>query len=155
MAKPAEITAYLSKFTPPPPPGSPHALPIPGSEREGRTPIYRHFRVLNTPLLETVDPSLRTYHDLFEFSAKHGSRKPLFGRRPWDAATKSWENRFVWMTFAEGAERRKNIGAGLVELHRRIGIPADKYGVGLWAQNCAEWHLVGMLVAVDLSPWID
>src|SRR3569833_292444 len=54
------------------------------------------------------------------------------------------------MSYAEGAERRKYFGAGLVELHNRVGILADKYGVGVWAQNRPEWQLAG---ESWLMPW--
>lgn len=140
---PADVEAAIAKLAAPPPPGSPYALPVPGTERENRTPVYRHWRFRDGPLLETFEPSVRTLHDIFESSAKHRANKPFLGWRPWDPATKTWEPKYVWMTYAEAAERRKNLGAGIVELHQRIGVTAEKYGVGLWAQNRPEWELTG------------
>lgn len=138
-----ETDAYISTIVVPPPPGSPYAVPVPGTEREGRTPIYRHWRFRDTPLLDTYDPNCQTLHDIFENSWTTRPSKRFLGWRPWNAATKTWENKYVWMTYAEAAERRKNLGAGVVELHHRIGITGDNYGVGLWAQNRPEWQITG------------
>ncbi len=137
----------LRILTTPPSPGTPYSVPLPGTEVEGRTPIYRHWRYADGPLLETFDPSQRTAHDVFEASAQIAPNKPCLGARPWDPITKTWKN-YEWITYAETAERRKNFGAGLVELHKKAGIAKEKYGVGLWCQNCPEWQLTGKALTV-------
>ncbi|KAK3985780.1 hypothetical protein QBC44DRAFT_151835 [Cladorrhinum sp. PSN332] len=152
MAPKQDTAAYINTIAQPPPPGSPYALPIPGTERPNRTPIYRHWRFLNGPLLETFDPAHRTIHDLFEVSVASVPRNKCLGHRPWNANTKTWENKYVWQTYAEVAERRKNFGAGIVELHQRIGVKEDKYAVGLWAQNRPEWQITE-LALLSQSLW--
>ncbi|KXX81226.1 Long chain acyl-CoA synthetase 7, peroxisomal [Madurella mycetomatis] len=147
-----DTRAYIRTLATPPPPGSPYALPIPGTERPNRTPIYRHWRFQNGPLLETYDPAQRTVHDLFEASAAAHPRIRCLGWRPWNPTTKTWEPKYVWITYAEVAERSKNLGAGIVELHHRIGIKEDKYGVGLWAQNRPEWQITE-LALLSQSLW--
>jgi long-chain acyl-CoA synthetase len=52
------------------------------------------------------------------------------------------------MTYAEVAERRKNMGAGIAELHQRIGITAHNHGVGIWSQNRPEWQITGQFLRV-------
>jgi len=147
-----ETRNYIKTISTPPPPGTPYALPIPGTERPNRTPIYRHWRFQNGPLLETYDPSIRTVHDLFEYSVGQNPNNRCLGWRPWNPTTKTWEPRYVWITYAEVAERRKNLGAGIVELHHRVGHKADKYGVGLWAQNRPEWQITE-LALLSQSLW--
>jgi long-chain acyl-CoA synthetase len=67
------------------------------------------------------------------------------GARPWDPATKTFGD-YQWLTYSEVALRRKNFGAGLVELHKKAGITQDRqYGVGLWCQNRPEWQISGGL----------
>ncbi|KAI2641954.1 AMP-binding enzyme [Xylaria nigripes] len=124
-----------------PPPGSPYAVPLPGTEREGRTPIYRHWKFQNRPLLSTLDPEIRTFYQLFERSVKDHHNQKCLGTRTWNPATKSWENSYVWSTYAQVASRAKNFGSGIFELHRRIGIAPGNHGVGLWSQNRAEWQI--------------
>ena len=141
----ADVHKAIARLAPPPPPGSPYGVPVPGSERPNRTPVYRHWRFRDGPLQTTYDPSIQTFHDLFECSVKHRGNKYALGSRPWNPATKTWEEKYTWMTYAEVAQRRKDIGAGIVELHHRLGVKDDKYGVALWAQNRPEWHLVGKL----------
>jgi long-chain acyl-CoA synthetase len=148
-----ETKAYIKSLAEPPPPGAPYALPIPGTERPNRTAIYRNWRFQNGPLLETYDPAERTMHDLFESSVKHFPKNKCLGWRPWNPVTKTWEPKYVWLTYAEVAERRKNFGAGIVELHKQIGITEDKYGVGLWAQNRPEWQITEFaLLSQSLWP---
>ncbi|KAI0910968.1 AMP-binding enzyme [Ustulina deusta] len=144
MMTPAQIAAKIQEIAIPPPPGSPYAVPVPGTEREGRTPIYRHWKFQDKPLLATYDPETRTFYDLFEHSAKHFPNSKCLGTRPWNPTTQSWENKYVWKTYAEVAARAKNFGSGVFELHRRIGIPPGNHGVGLWSQNRAEWQIADL-----------
>jgi long-chain acyl-CoA synthetase len=147
-----DTKAYIRTLATPPPPGQPYALPIPGTERPNRTPIYRHWRFQNGPLLETYDPAHRTIHDLFEHAVAQGPKTRCLGWRPWNAATKTFEPKYVWLTYAEVAERRKNFGAGIVELHHQLGVKEDKYPVGLWAQNRPEWQMTE-LALLSQSLW--
>jgi long-chain acyl-CoA synthetase len=136
--------AYVKTLKTPPPPGSPYSLPIPGSAREDRSAVYRHWRFVDTPLLQTYNPEVLTAHDFFEASAKKRPNARCLGTRPWDPVTKTY-GKYEWMTYAETALRRKNFGAGIVELHKKVGVTAEKYGVGLWCQNRAEWQISGEL----------
>jgi len=104
-------------------------------------------------MLTSFDPSLQTFHDLFESTVKARGNKHALGWRQWNPVAKKWDESYTWISYAEVAQRRKNIGAGISELHHRLGIKDDKYGVGLWSQNRAEWHLVGKheRLALDIS----
>lgn len=41
----------------PPPHGSPYSVPVPGSEKPGRSPIYRHWR-FRDGILKSLDPNV-------------------------------------------------------------------------------------------------
>ncbi|KAI0181435.1 acetyl-CoA synthetase-like protein [Hypoxylon sp. FL1284] len=139
-----QTVAYIKELSTPPPPGSPYALALPGTEREGRSAIYRHWRFQDKPLLDTYKPELRTFHDLFQDAVKRYPNNKCLGTRPWNPTTKAWENKYVWQTYAEIATRSKNFGSGVYELHRRIGIPPGNHGVGIWSQNRAEWQITDL-----------
>ena len=47
------------------------------------------------------------------------------------------------MSYGTVQERRANLGVGIVEANRQVGISERKYGVGLWCQNRPEWQLTG------------
>ncbi|KAI1135294.1 acetyl-CoA synthetase-like protein [Hypoxylon sp. FL0543] len=136
-----QTTAYIKELSQPPAPGKPYALPIPGTEREGRSPVYRHHKFTDKPLLETYSPEIRTFHDLFQDAVKRFPDNKCLGTRPWNPATKSWENHYVWENYTEVAARAKNVGSGLYELHRRIGVPPGNHGVGIWSHNRPEWQI--------------
>lgn len=123
--------SYANAILQPPPPNAPHSLPIPNSASEGRSPVYRHWRFRDIPLMKTLDPKVRTAHDMFEHTVKKRPNMRCLGRRPWDPATKTW-GKYEWMTYAEVAERRKNFGIGIRELNKQAGQTEDKFGVGLY-----------------------
>lgn len=136
-----DVKALIAKCSTPPPPGSPYALPIPGSERENRTAVYRNWAFRDGPLLERLEPHCLTFHDLFEEAWQARPNKRMLGHRPWNPTTKTWEPKYVWQTYAEIAERRKHLGTGIAELHHRVGVNAQSYGVGIWSQNRPEWQI--------------
>lgn len=150
---PKDTTAIIKELSTPPPAGSPYSLPIPGSERPGRSPVYRNWRFRDQPLLATFDPEIQTLHDLFEESARRFPNNRCFGVRNWNSASKSWEEKFDWISYSEAAERRKNLGAGFVEIHKAIGHSKDKYGVGLWSPNRPEWQITGKSIRPSTSEF--
>ncbi|KAI9170968.1 Long chain acyl-CoA synthetase [Paramyrothecium foliicola] len=146
MAPLRDVDAYLNDLAKPPPAGSPYGVPIPGSERPGRTAIYRHHRFRDSELMTTVDPEVHSYHDLFESAAKKWPNKPCLGARTWNPATRSHHERYDWLTYAQVRERKNNFGAGIVELHRAINYPKETYGVGIWSQNRIEWQITELAI---------
>lgn len=143
MAAPAlNPAAYAELLAQPPPAGQPYTLPVPGSEREGRTAAYRHWRFRDEPLPKSIDPNVRTAHEMFESSVKRFPKARCLGSRPWDPATKTF-GKYEWINYAETAQRRRNFGVGIVELHKQLGVTDEKYGVGLWCQNRPEWQITG------------
>ena len=143
MSSHAAAIALAKQLHEPPPPGSPHGVPIPGTETEGRSPLYRHWAFRDRPLLARLDPSVKTLHDLFESSAREFPQRHCLGSRRWLPESKSWEKKFQWMTYEEVARRRHHFGAGLVEIRKRLGLGAEKSGVALWSQNRPEWQIIG------------
>ncbi|KAI1083840.1 long-chain-fatty-acid-CoA ligase [Whalleya microplaca] len=139
-----QTAAYIKQISASPPPGAPYALPVPGTEKEGRSAIYRHWRFQDKPLLDTYVPEIRTFHDLFQDTVRRYPNNKCLGTRPWNPTTKQWENYYEWQTYAEVAARAKNFGSGIYELHRRIGVPPGNHGVGLWSQNRAEWQIADL-----------
>ncbi len=130
------------KLTPPPPPGAPYSVPLPGSAQSGRSAIYRHWR-RTEGLLQTLDPDVKTAHDMFEQTAKRVPKVNCLGSRPYDSHTKTF-GPYQWQSYAEVQKRRADFGVGLVALHEQLGIKTRHFGVGLWCQNRPEWQIVDL-----------
>lgn len=143
MAPIQDPEAYVLSLRQPPPTGSPYSVPIPGSEREDRSAVYRHWRFRDGPVLLSYDPEVFTAHDFFESSMRRRPNARCLGTRHWDPVTKT-HGKYQWQTYAEVGKRRKDFGAGIVELHKKIGVTEEKYGVGLWCQNRAEWQITDL-----------
>lgn len=130
------------KIIPPPPPGAPYSVPVPGSEQQGRSAVYRHWRQRES-ILYTLDPSVSTAHDFFEQTANRVPRSKCLGHRPYDPITKQ-HGPYEWQTYGEIQERRKNFGIGLVEILQSAGITGTQHGIGLWCQNRPEWQITDL-----------
>lgn len=130
------------EYLKPAPKGQPYSVPLPNSEKPGRSKVYRHW-LSRDGLLETLDPAVRTVHDMFESTAARSPNAPLFGYRPYDSTKKAY-GPFEWLDVETVQQRRAALGAGLAELHARDGITGRQYGVGLWCQNRPEWQLADL-----------
>lgn len=136
--------SYARQLHQAPPANAPYSVPLPGSETEDRSAVYRHWQFTDKPLLKTLDPAIRTAHDSFEASLKKRPQARCLGSRGWDPATKTFKN-YDWITYAQVAERRRNFGAGIVALHKKAGVTETRqYGVGLWCQNRPEWQITDL-----------
>jgi long-chain acyl-CoA synthetase len=127
----------------PPPKGQPYSVALPGTQSEGRSAIYRHFRFTDKPLFTSLVPEISTPHEAFENSVARTPRNRCLGHRPYDPITKKF-GAYVWQDYETIAKRRRNFGAGLVHLHKQAGITGSKYGVGLWCQNRPEWQITDL-----------
>ncbi|KAL5355449.1 hypothetical protein BJX96DRAFT_141328 [Aspergillus floccosus] len=126
-----------------PPKGTPYSVPIPGTEQPGRSPIYRAWNA-QKELVTTLDPQVRTAHDLFEFTANRLPKSHCLGWRPYNAVNKTY-GPYQWLDYQTVQKRRTDFGAGLVELHQKHGcLRTGQYGVGLWCQNRPEWQITDL-----------
>ena len=74
--------------------------------------------------------------------AKKFPKKNILGHRPYDPVKKSF-GPYEWMDYQTLQRRRAEFGVGIVELHKRVGVTDEKYGVGLWCANRPEWQITG------------
>jgi long-chain acyl-CoA synthetase len=129
-------------FRNPPPKGQPYSVALPSSEKPDRSKVYRHW-LCKDGLLETLDPNVRTAHDIFESTAQRTPRNRCLGKRPYDSVKRAW-GPYEWQDFGTVQRRRADFGVGLVELHKRAGVTETRYGVGLWCQNRPEWQITDL-----------
>ena len=47
-----------------PSPGAPYSVAVPGTEKQGRSAVYRHFRFQNG-ILKSLDPNVSTYITMY------------------------------------------------------------------------------------------
>ncbi|KAK3044694.1 hypothetical protein LTS18_000605, partial [Coniosporium uncinatum] len=85
---------------------------------------------------------IRTAYDFFESTANALPSNRCLGHRPYDPATKTF-GQYVWEDYRTIQTRRKNLGVGLVHLHKEQGV-VGKYGIGLWCQNRPEWQITDL-----------
>ena len=130
------------EYTKAAPKGQPYSVGLPNSEKPDRSKVYRHWRAQDS-LVETLDPAVRTAHDMFEVTALRIPNSPCLGWRPYDSEKKTFRP-YEWMDYGTVQKRRANFGVGLVEIHKQAGISGSKYGVGLWSQNRPESQITDL-----------
>jgi long-chain acyl-CoA synthetase len=130
------------EYSKPPPKGQPYSVCLPHSEKPDRSKVYRHWRCQDG-LVETLDPAVRTAHDMFEVTALRIPNSPCLGWRPYNSEKKAF-GPYEWMDYGTVQKRRANFSVGLVEIHKQVGITDSKYGVGLWSQNRPESQITDL-----------
>ncbi|KAI0256465.1 long-chain-fatty-acid-CoA ligase [Lactifluus subvellereus] len=119
------------------------ALEVPGTKQPGQTAHYRNaifgYVDLNTP------GSLTTLPEVFDAGYALSKDSTFLGYRP--VASKSplrYADHYVWQTYAEVNERRRNLGSAVHSLFESgtVGGGGEYPTVGLWSPNRPEWVLI-------------
>ena len=131
-----------AEYSQPPPKGQAYSVALANSEKSGRSKVYRHWR-FRDGVLETLDPSIRTAHDIFESTATRLPHSPCLGYRPYSTVKRAF-GPYEWIDYETVQQRRAVFGAGLIEIHAREGVHGANYGVGLWCQNRPEWQITDL-----------
>lgn len=84
---------------------------------------------------------------MFSKSAKKYPTSKCLGWRERDVKTNTW-GPYVWMDYATVDKRRINFGAGLINLHHKVGDNRNTgIGIGLWSANRPEWQITDLAAA--------
>ncbi|KAI9933359.1 hypothetical protein ASPWEDRAFT_30200 [Aspergillus wentii DTO 134E9] len=143
FSQPPTHIARANELKEEPPKGTPYCVGLPGTEKSGRSRVYRVWNS-QKELMKTLDPEVTTAHDIFESSVKRHPKNHCLGWRPYNPTTKTW-GLYEWMDYQTVQKRRTEFGAGLVELHNKHGCGRPgPYGVGLWCQNRPEWQITDL-----------
>ncbi|PLN77087.1 acetyl-CoA synthetase-like protein [Aspergillus taichungensis] len=123
--------------------GKPYSVALPGTEKPGRSRIYRAWNT-QKGLVKTLDPQVLTAHDAFESTANRLPKNDCLGWRPYNPVKKTY-GPYQWLDYQTVQKRRAAFGSGLVELHNKHNCSrAGQYGVGLWCQNRPEWQITDL-----------
>ncbi|KAK9463150.1 eukaryotic long-chain fatty acid CoA synthetase (LC-FACS) [Lipomyces oligophaga] len=124
--------------------GNPQALPIPGSQEKGYSPIYRNAASLDGPI-ERLHPAIGTMYDAFENTVRNFTDSKCLGHREYMPQYKKWSH-YIWETYGQVAERRTDFGSGLVKLARDVVGMADpqKFPVAIYSPNRPEWVITDL-----------
>ncbi|CEH15053.1 Long-chain acyl-CoA synthetases (AMP-forming) [Ceraceosorus bombacis] len=115
------------------------AVPVPGTEKDGHTPIFRNAAVPEFTTQESM-------YDVFAVGRDRDPQAPYLGIRPWNPAKKDFERRFEWLTYAQAEELRTAVGSALGKLAKEgqlgQGVPDKQWTCGAWMQNRPEFQIL-------------
>ncbi|KZO99388.1 acetyl-CoA synthetase-like protein [Calocera viscosa TUFC12733] len=123
----------------------------PHTKKPGQT---GHYRAAHHPELITIDsPELpfKTVPAVFDYAlGRYPTDSRWLGQLPIvKPATLTspvvYGTEYKWITYGEGARRRKDIGSGIELLFEGGLVGKNDQGleaVGIWSKNCPEWQLV-------------
>ncbi|KAK9481072.1 eukaryotic long-chain fatty acid CoA synthetase (LC-FACS) [Lipomyces japonicus] len=126
-------------------PGEIQGVAIKGTEEPGHSPVYRNVAAADR-LIQSPHPLIRTQYDAFQYSYKRYSDRNCLGKRYLvDKAADKWSS-YVWETYATVAQRRTDLGAGLVHLNKTVAnnTNSDRFAVTLFSQNRPEWVITDL-----------
>ncbi|ONH68323.1 Long-chain-fatty-acid--CoA ligase 2 [Cyberlindnera fabianii] len=129
------------------------AVPIPGTEKPGYTPIYHNATLGGEPLVDAISPELNTLTSLFTNAANKFPNDDCIGVRLFNNTQENkFDDFYTYESFATIRKRKNDIGAGIIHLvtnhpkYRSVtynnGKP--KFTVSILSPNRAEWMLVDM-----------
>ncbi|KAF9890182.1 hypothetical protein FE257_006343 [Aspergillus nanangensis] len=143
FSQPPVHLARAAELKQEPPKGKPYSVALPGTEKPGRSKVYRAWNT-SKELVKTLDPKVRTAHELFESTAKRLPKNHCLGSRVYNSTTKTF-GPYEWIDYETVQKRSAAFGAGLVELHHTHKCTrAGQYGIGLWCQNRPEWQITDL-----------
>ncbi|KAI0273787.1 long-chain-fatty-acid-CoA ligase [Gloeopeniophorella convolvens] len=115
------------------------SLAVPGTKRPGQTAIFGQIGV-DTP------GAYPTLPDVFESGLRLAKDEIFLGHRPLVSKNPlKFADHYVWETYGEADERRRNIGSAIHTLFENGTLGGGEIPtVGLWSQNRPEWVLVDL-----------
>ncbi|KAG5421414.1 hypothetical protein I9W82_000504 [Candida metapsilosis] len=136
-----------------------NALPLPGTEEPGFSPIYRNA-YSQKELMTVPYPGLTTLYKTFELSVANNGHKRAFGHRVKNAD--GTFGKYVWQDYKTIQKRRNNLGSGLFfvlqnnpyktdsEAHQKLKydpLSDDSFVLTIFSHNRPEWVLADLTTA--------
>ncbi|KAI9465975.1 acetyl-CoA synthetase-like protein [Lactarius psammicola] len=118
------------------------ALEVPGTKRPGQTAHYRNaifgYVDLNTP------DALTTLPEIFDSGYALSKDLTFLGhRRVTSKSPLKYADHYIWQTYAQVDERRRNLGSAIHALFENGTVGGGELPtVGLWSPNRPEWVVV-------------
>ncbi|TDL27290.1 acetyl-CoA synthetase-like protein [Rickenella mellea] len=113
----------------------------PGTRRPGQTGHYQNG-LWGLITLEKQN-HIRTVPDIFNLGYSLAKDQPFLGHRKVLSRNPLTFGEYVWITYAQADERRRNLGSALEILFRDGVLGGGEYPtVGIWSQNRPEWQII-------------
>lgn len=122
------------------------AAPVPGSQKDGYSPIYRST-LSPDRLISCFDRKLATIYDHFRFSVRRWPTHDCLGYRPYDESTGRYLDYYHFLSFEEVEVKSRHIGSGLLSLvnvKRRKPLNSNDFIVAILSHNRYEWMLTDL-----------
>ncbi|ODQ82511.1 hypothetical protein BABINDRAFT_159086 [Babjeviella inositovora NRRL Y-12698] len=146
----ASIENLLEHHLPLPQAENDTAVAIPNTQEPGYSLVYRN-KFSQNQLYATLHPSLSTLHEIFEYAvATYGNERCLGKRLFNNTEANAFDAFYTWQSFNEIAERKKNLGAGIIyavqnNVFRKSLEGTDRdFIVALFSANTVEWALTDL-----------
>ncbi|KZT57438.1 acetyl-CoA synthetase-like protein [Calocera cornea HHB12733] len=124
---------------------------VPFTKKPAQTGHYRNTAQPELITIDSPDLPFKTVPAILDYALKrYPNNYRWLGHLPvTKPATKEspveYASEYKWITYAEGAKRRKDIGSGIELLYEAGLVGKNDQGletVGIWTKNCPEWQLV-------------
>jgi long-chain acyl-CoA synthetase len=120
------------------------ATPVPGTEKEGHTLIYRNSAIKDE-LLSAIHPQLDNLETLFQHAVNLYGNMNCLGYRI--CSPGSLDSHYTFYTYNQIKERRDNLAAGILHL-----VKDEDAIVSIYAENRYEWVLTDLATSSVSLP---
>jgi len=115
--------------------------PIPGTQTEEYSPIFRNSYLKGGDLVGYLHPEYKTFYHMFQESLRIHKNNNSIGYRLKDPKTGQFENKFTFETYEQLGIKRDYAGSAFLYLVEKFAPEADldKFILTLFSANKAEW----------------
>lgn len=117
------------------------STPIPDSQTEEYSPVFRNSYLKGGDLVGYLHPKYKTFYHLFQESVRIHKNLKCVGYRVKDPKTGEFDNKFTFETYGEVAEKRDYAGSAFLHLVEKYAPEADldNFILTLFSANKPEW----------------
>lgn len=118
-----------------------HSDPVPGTETEEFSPIFRNGYLKGGEPVGYLHDSLLTFYDFFEQSVKLFGKNKSIGHREFNPKTGKFNEYYSWDTYDQLAANRTKFGSAMMHLVEKYAPDADleNFVLTLFSANKPEW----------------
>jgi long-chain acyl-CoA synthetase len=123
-----------------------HSEPVPGTQTEEYSPIFRNGYLKGAEPVGYLHESLETFYQLFQQSLKLHAKKKSVGYRRKDPKTGQFEPFYTWETYEQLGQKRDQAGAGMLHLVEEYAPEAklDEFVLSMFSANKPEWIIADL-----------
>lgn len=122
------------------------SIPVPGTETEEFSPIFRNAYLKGKPPVANLAPTFSTFYEVFEEAIKDFKDYNSVGQRRFNKKTNKFDDFYTWDNYETLGKKRDYVGSGIMKLMDDFAPEAAKeeFILTLFSANKPEWIITDL-----------